>query len=362
MKKRYLVTSITIMSLCLLFTATTYAKPYYQGKTLTIIVPHNPGGGTDIFARLVAKYISKYIPGQPTVIVRNLLGAMGIAGSNYVYNVAKRDGLTGYVGSGYTAMHSLLRTKGTKFSYDDMPAVMVGATGEVIYTRCKQCPKPEDIVKVGKNLVFGYVPMPASITISFMLAKELLGFETKKDVLAFDASSDSRRAFLAGESDILGESTIGYAKAVAPLAKEGKVCPVWQSGIYDIEGNLVRETGAIADVPTIEELYVRIHGKKPSGPVWDAMAAYIAYNRTICKVFLFPPGTEKYAAIVREAGVKMAQDPKFQKDAAKIFLGSPIYTGKDALRIIEDSTARAKKIRSWLREWTYKGWGVEFEK
>ena len=248
-----------------------------------------------------------------------------------------------------------------KMVSDDLVEQFDRAMGSLVRVLEEAGGKPEDIVKIGKSLVFGYVPMPASITLSFMLAKDLLGFETKIDVLAFDASSDSRRAFLAGESDILGESTIGYARAIAPLAKEGKVCPVWQSGIYDIEGNLIRETGVIANVPTIKELYERIHGKEPSGPIWDAMSAYIAYNRTIVKVFLFPPGTEKYAAIVRDAAAKMAKDPGFQKDANKIFLGAPIYTGKEALKIIDDATARAKATRDWFRDWIHKGWGVEFE-
>jgi hypothetical protein len=146
------------------------------------------------------------------------------------------------------------------------------------------------------------------------------------------------------------------------MAKEGEVCPVWQSGIYDVDGNLIRETGAIADVPTIKELYERIHGREPSGQLWDAMAAYIAYNRTIVKVFLFPPETEKYAAIVREAAANMEKDPKFQKDASKVFLGSPIYTGKAALKIIDDATVRAKSTRNWFRDWIHKGWGVEFER
>jgi hypothetical protein len=83
---------------------------------------------------------------------------------------------------------------------------------------------------------------------------------------------------------------------------------------------------------------------------------------TATKTLFFPPGTEKYAAIVREAVMKMAKDPKFKKEAAILFLDAPIYTGKDAINVLKIATAKAKASRDWLQEWLHKGWGVEFEK
>jgi tripartite-type tricarboxylate transporter receptor subunit TctC len=69
-------------------------RPYYEGKTLQLIVVFGPGGVTDISARLVARYWGKYIPGNPSVIVQNMPGASGVVGANHLYNLAKRDGLT----------------------------------------------------------------------------------------------------------------------------------------------------------------------------------------------------------------------------------------------------------------------------
>lgn len=363
MKKYQFLIGFTILVLffCLVLPCITFAQPYYKGKTLTIMVPHDPGGGTDIFARLAARYLPKYIPGEPTVIVRNMLGGMTLVCSNHVYNVAKKDGLTAFASSGASAMHSLLRTKGTRFTYDDMPVTMVVPSGEMWYTRQELVPDPKEIVNVAKGLVFGSPPMPYSLTTSFMLARELFGFQTKKDVLAFHSGTDTRRAFLSGEIDIMGESTIGYAKGAYPLVKKGEVMPLWQSGLYDAEGNLVREGGVAADVPTIEELYKEVNGRSPSGPAWNALSAYIAYDRTICKALLFPPGTEKYASIIREAVIKMAKDPKFQKQADKMLLGAPVYAGQEAIKMMDNAAAKAKASRSWLQDWIYKGWGVEFE-
>jgi tripartite-type tricarboxylate transporter receptor subunit TctC len=357
----FIIVIVFFLSVSLLPASRSFAKPYYQGKKLVLIVPHSVGGGTDMFARLLAKHLPKHIPGEPIIIVQNMLGGMGLVGSNYVYLRAEKDGLTALAAGGPSAMYSFLRTKGSKFTYNDMPIIMVVPGGEIFYTRTKLCPTRKDILKQGNNLVFGLGAMPYPLTVSFMLAKELLGFETKKNVLAFGSSPSARRAFLSNEIDIMGESTMGYAKAVLPLVKDGEVTPLWQSGMYNPKGRLESEGGAVADVPNIKEFYENIYGKEPSGPYWEALSAYIAYDRTITKSLFFPPGTQKYATIVRKAAVEMAKDPDFRREAEKLFLGSPIYTGEDAREILKIAQAKADNTRAWLQNWLHKGWGVEFE-
>ena len=67
---------------------------FYQGKTVRILVGYPPGGGYDFYARLMARYIGKYIPGNPDFIVENMPGAGSLASANYLYKLAKNDGLT----------------------------------------------------------------------------------------------------------------------------------------------------------------------------------------------------------------------------------------------------------------------------
>src|ERR671919_428004 len=67
---------------------------FYQGKTITMVVSSTTGGGYDLWARFVAPYIVKYIPGSPSIVVQNMPGAGNIIGANYVYGIAKPDGLT----------------------------------------------------------------------------------------------------------------------------------------------------------------------------------------------------------------------------------------------------------------------------
>lgn len=73
------------------------AKPepdYYAGKTITFIAGSSPGGGTDTLARITARHLSRFIPGNPTIIVQNMPGGGGIPALNHLYHQSAPDGLT----------------------------------------------------------------------------------------------------------------------------------------------------------------------------------------------------------------------------------------------------------------------------
>ncbi len=67
-------------------------EEFYKGKRITITVGYGPGGGYDVFARLVARHIGKYIPGNPQIVVQNMPGAGSLTSVNYLYSVAPKDG------------------------------------------------------------------------------------------------------------------------------------------------------------------------------------------------------------------------------------------------------------------------------
>jgi tripartite-type tricarboxylate transporter receptor subunit TctC len=76
---------IVIFALCILiFPNGTKAGPYYEGKAIKMIVGFSPGGGYDRMTRLLAKYLPKYIPGKPAIIVENMTGASSIIAANYL--------------------------------------------------------------------------------------------------------------------------------------------------------------------------------------------------------------------------------------------------------------------------------------
>src|SRR5256885_5154914 len=69
-------------------------EEFYKGKSLTLIVGNGPGGGFDVFGRLLARHIGRYIPGNPNIIVQNMPGAGSLVAANYLYNLAPKDGTT----------------------------------------------------------------------------------------------------------------------------------------------------------------------------------------------------------------------------------------------------------------------------
>ena len=72
--------------------AQTQVADFYKGKTMEMIVPTSPGGDYDLRARLVSRHLGRLIPGNPTIIVKNMPGGLGVAASNYIYNIAPKDG------------------------------------------------------------------------------------------------------------------------------------------------------------------------------------------------------------------------------------------------------------------------------
>jgi tripartite-type tricarboxylate transporter receptor subunit TctC len=81
---------------CLLVVnGTTLAQaPFYQGKTIRIVTGYPAGDVNDLWPRLIARHMGKYIAGNPSFIVQNMPGASSMIAANYVYSVAKPDGLT----------------------------------------------------------------------------------------------------------------------------------------------------------------------------------------------------------------------------------------------------------------------------
>jgi tripartite-type tricarboxylate transporter receptor subunit TctC len=69
-------------------------EDFYRGRMLTLVVGNGPGGGFDVFARLLARHLGRYIPGHPNIVVQNMPGAGSLLAANYLYNLAPKDGTT----------------------------------------------------------------------------------------------------------------------------------------------------------------------------------------------------------------------------------------------------------------------------
>jgi tripartite-type tricarboxylate transporter receptor subunit TctC len=92
-----------------------WAQDFYKDKTITFIVGYSPGGTYDQYTRLIARHISKYLPGNPTTVVENMPGAGGIIAANHLYNRTKPDGLTVAAWASPLILQHVMGNDATKF-------------------------------------------------------------------------------------------------------------------------------------------------------------------------------------------------------------------------------------------------------
>jgi tripartite-type tricarboxylate transporter receptor subunit TctC len=111
------------------------ADDFYKGKTIKIVVGFGPGGGYDLYARLLGKYLGQHIPGQPNVIVENLSGAGSIKAANYVYGIAPKDGTVIATINQTIPMFQLLGGEGTEFKTHDIQWLgSMASSNEILFT------------------------------------------------------------------------------------------------------------------------------------------------------------------------------------------------------------------------------------
>jgi tripartite-type tricarboxylate transporter receptor subunit TctC len=88
---------------------------FYKGKTVALVVGSSTGGGYDAMARAVGRFIGRHMPGNPTVVVRNMPGAGGLTAMNYIYNAAERDGSVLALVQNNTPLEPLFGTRQARY-------------------------------------------------------------------------------------------------------------------------------------------------------------------------------------------------------------------------------------------------------
>ena len=110
-------TSIWLLSILLWSVEAAAQTPYYQGKTIRVIVGYPAGSAHDLWARMIAPQLTKHIPGNPATVVQNMPGAGSMTATNYVYSVAKPDGLTVVVNNAALYFEQLLKRKEVQYDW-----------------------------------------------------------------------------------------------------------------------------------------------------------------------------------------------------------------------------------------------------
>jgi tripartite-type tricarboxylate transporter receptor subunit TctC len=131
--RKWMTACIAATGLSLTTTAYAQSDPieaFYKGKTVEMVIGSTPGGGYDLYGRLIARYIGKHIPGNPNVIVRNMPGAGSMVMTNWLYNVAPRDGTVIAVAPQVVAIEQALGSDGIQ--YDARKFNFIGRAAEVV--------------------------------------------------------------------------------------------------------------------------------------------------------------------------------------------------------------------------------------
>lgn len=287
----------------------------FAGKTITIIVPTTPGGGTDIQSRIFARHLGQFLPGKPNIIVRNMPGGDATIGTNYFYQ-SRPDGLTLMVNNTTVLMSYVMGVSSAKFDLQKVDAIIGTAAGAYYYTRPKvlASPRIEDYPKM-KGLIFGYTSGSAAGYI-FVMWIRMMGIVPEKIILAYPGSGDARRAFETGETNAASQGNEAYTSVSEPYVKKGEIVVIFETGIADETGKIVSDPGLAApDIPTGPQAYEKAFGKPASGPDWEAYRALVAGTRTYGNNLLIPPGASpEVLRAYFDAANQMAKDAGFHKE------------------------------------------------
>jgi putative tricarboxylic transport membrane protein len=293
---------------------------YYQGKTLNVVVGAGAGGSLDTFARYFLNIWTKHIPGNPNTVVQNMPGAGTLRAQNYVYEIAKPDGLTIYFGS-WDPVAQALNLSALRARYDKV--AFIGGTGEVrvTYGRSDLLPsgaritRPEQIAGLKDPIWMGGMTRTAIPTILNRLSLDVLGVK-HKFVGGFSGGEAIRLAMLRNEIQVF-QSAISTFRRGNDLVSSGDwiglyyLLPVKEDGSYTLNKY-------IDDVPALPELYRKIHGNMPSGPQWNVLNWLTDLVGDMFHVTYAPPGTPTEALdALRSSYAKVMVDPEFVEPAMK---------------------------------------------
>jgi len=327
---------LTAMLSAFLFVSTvSAADPYYAGKTITVIVTSSPGGGTDTTARLVTRFLTRFLPGSPSTIVQNMPGGGGTVASNYFVRRGKPDGLTLLQDSSSSLSSFVRGGKRIKYNpqkYENVGSIMRG--GSILMVRKDAKPRLTD--PSAKKVVVGDTDGIRTWVAMTVWGAKYLGWNDRW-IFGYAGTGEMVLALRQGEIDMWGTAN---AKLINDLLKDGVV-----DTLATVASKRRKD---FPDVPTFEEL---LGDKKPTGVPWQAYLVW-AGPSDVDKFLVAPPGTpEKIMTLLRGAWAKMVEDPEFQDQATKFFGDAWItQDAAETKELIKQVTTAPKEVKDFLRD------------
>jgi tripartite-type tricarboxylate transporter receptor subunit TctC len=332
----------------------------FSGKTVEFVIPFATAGGSDVWARFFAPFLSQALPGKPTVVVKNVPGGSSITGTNQFVQRARPDGLSILGISGSTQLPYLLDDPRVRYELKELIPVLVSPTGGVVYVNPELGAKSaRDIPKLrGKKMKFGSQG-PTSLDLVPVLAFEIMGLDV--DPVFGLNRGPARVAYERGESLIDYQTSSAYLRNVVPLIKAGKAVPLFSWGVLNEQGEFVRDP-TFPDLPHFAEAYEIAHGKKPSGIAYEAYKAFVVAGFAAQKPLFLPKGTPKdIVDTYVQALDKVVKTPEFKEKAGDELGEYQQAVGPAATKVLEVALNVDPKARAWVRDWLTRRFNVKFE-
>jgi tripartite-type tricarboxylate transporter receptor subunit TctC len=276
-------------------------EEFYKGKTITIVLGHPPGGSYDLYARLAADHMKRFIPGSPNVIVQHRPGGGGVAAVRWFYAQAPRDGTAMGLFTETIGHTQLLTPEAGQWKVEEMTYVGTFTPSNAAFVIRKNAAAvtPDAMRKTAVTVACTGVnsqsyQYPASL-------KELGGFKFII-VCGYPGSAEVMLAIHRAEADMFSGSWHVWRATQQAGLKDGSLIPV-------IQGGLTR-TRDLPNVPLMQELVSDARTKR--------IIEFISAGSAIGRALIAPPGVpaDRIAAL-RTAFDRLVQDEAFHADAAK---------------------------------------------
>jgi tripartite-type tricarboxylate transporter receptor subunit TctC len=311
---------------------------FYKGKTVEMLIGYSAGGGYDVYARMIARHMGKHIPGNPTVVPKNMDGAGSLRLANFLYNAAPKDGTAlGTIARG-GAFDPLLGNKAAQF--DASKFTWIGSANDEVSV-CVAW-HTSGITKIeetfNKELVVGGTG-PSADTDQFpRIANGVLGTKMKI-VTGYPGGNDVSLAMERGE--VQGRCGWSWSSVLA-TRKE------W----YDSKKINVLVQLSLAKHPDLPDVPLILDLAKT--PEQKQILTLVFARQALGRPYLAPPGVpQDRAAALRKAFMDTMKDPEFLAEADKAKLEITPISGEEVQKIVVEAyktdPAIAKKTEELLK-------------
>jgi len=295
--------------------------PYYQGKTIAMITGSQAGDLFDLYARMVAMHMAKHIPGNPNAVVQNMTGAGHIVAANYVYTVAKPDGLTLLAPNPNLYVDQLVGRPEIKFDWAKFAWIgNASRTTDLLYMRSDTPFKTmEDVRNAKEPPKCGATGTGTTGYMVPKLLEETLG--TKFNVVTgCKGGNDVDLAVERGEVQCRAFSVTAFfgREPFHTWRKTGFVHAIIQLG--------QKRDSRLADVQTLNELMEKY--KTPE--IGRRVALIVTASEIFQRPYMGPPGLRPdLLKILRDAFQKTLKDPAFLEEVKSKKLDAEYTSGEE---------------------------------